>query len=111
MFGRLGFYVPTAETIRVMHTPKGPTAERVDLLVLAALCEVYGVDMETLHPVIPKRLQAARELLAPHGPHGGGSEITSDDLPKSASARNRSLLDFPRRSTRVRPLPARRRVA
>lgn len=74
LYARLGPYAPTSETIRVWHggvkaTPskpkpaKPPTAEKVDLIVLAALADFYDADMSGWHPVVADRLEVTKALI------------------------------------------------
>jgi len=74
IYGRIGAYAPTAETLRVWHggvkstaskpkPPKPPTPEKVDLIVLAALADFYETDMSDWHPVVADRLQVAKSLI------------------------------------------------
>lgn len=47
MFTRLGDYTPTSETLRRWHQP-GVEAEKVDLVVLTCLADLYGITIREL---------------------------------------------------------------
>lgn len=58
----LGPYSPSAQTIGQLHRGK-VTAERADLVLLAALADIYGVEVSSLHPIIAERYGSARKIL------------------------------------------------
>lgn len=58
----LGSYGPSSETIRRLHTGK-ISPEDVDLVVLAALCKVYGVTIKDVSQVAAERSKTAADLL------------------------------------------------
>lgn len=58
---QIGVYTPTEQTIRVWHSPKAPAL--ADPIVLAALANVYGVEVSSLHPAIAQMLPGIKELL------------------------------------------------
>lgn len=65
VYDRLGTYAPSDEKLRVWHTPGGLDPEKADLLVIAALADVYGVtDLATLHPTLNERLPDVKALLS-----------------------------------------------
>lgn len=87
IFTTIGEYAPSDEKLRGWHTPGALDPEKTDLVVLTAICAVYGVDPATLHPVIARRLDAFRKLLRrPAKPNGGG-----DDDMEGPRARRRVL--------------------
>lgn len=62
VFLLLGPMAPGQEWLRQWHVGKMPP-ERADLVVCAALAEVYGKRLSELSPVIAERYDAVRDLL------------------------------------------------
>lgn len=65
IWGMLGAYTPTSETLRQYTKSQGKF--KVDLVVLAALCEVYGLRMSDLvsgDEDLVGLVEKARDLLA-----------------------------------------------
>ena len=58
----LGSYGPSSETIRRLHTGK-ISPEAVDLVILAALCEIYGCTIKEVSQVAAGRSKTAADLL------------------------------------------------
>lgn len=65
LYDMLGSYAPTDESIRRLHTGK-VTPEAVDLVILAALCEVYECAISDVSQVAAKRSRTASDLLKRH---------------------------------------------
>ena len=58
----LGSYGPSSETIRRLHAGK-IAPEDVDLVILAALCDVYGCTIKDVSQVAAERSKTAADLL------------------------------------------------
>lgn len=58
----LGPYAPSTQKIRQLHHGQ-VTPERADLVLLAVLADIYGVEVSSLHPVIADRFGNARKVL------------------------------------------------
>lgn len=58
----LGEYAPSSETIRRLHAGK-ISPEQVDLVILAALCEIYGCTIKDVSATASARSKSARDLL------------------------------------------------
>ena len=52
VYDRLGAFAPTMETIRTYHRADGP--RNVNLTVLMALCDVYGIALSNLGVSAPE---------------------------------------------------------
>ena len=54
VYDRIGIFAPTAETLRTYH--REGTVKSPDPIVLAALCDYYGLKLSDLGIVAPKDL-------------------------------------------------------
>jgi hypothetical protein len=55
VYDRLGAFSPTMETVRTYHRNDGP--KRIDLTVLMAIADVYGLTLSDLGLEAPKELR------------------------------------------------------
>lgn len=65
LYNVLGEYTPTDETIRRLHRgdPRTATPDRVDLVLLAAICDQYGCTIRDVSEVAVDRLRMLSDLV------------------------------------------------
>jgi transcriptional regulator with XRE-family HTH domain len=62
VYDMLGSYAPRMETIRAYHRDAS-TPKRPDLIVLAAICDVYDIALKDVAPEAYAELNSVRDLL------------------------------------------------
>lgn len=62
LYDMLGVYAPTDESIRRLHIGRIPP-DKVDPLVLAALCDIYGCTIKDVSRLAAERSKTASDLL------------------------------------------------